>query len=286
MNSSRLAFCALLILSLQGALLEVACAQTNEEEKKTSPVDPAGTWVWDYTFNDNSAEFKLKLKWDDEKKLTGKYTAFDRTSDIQEVKFEKDQLSFVAKREFEDREFTVHFDGKVQPDDITGTLSFDFEGNGQREFGWNPKRVVETDDVVGTWELRVETPNGVVEPRLTIIADGEKLSGKSVSDAFGELEAKNLKLNDNSLTWEISVANNGIEFQVKYNGKPRGNTIEGSNEFSLGGNNTSKMKFTGKRTPPEEKEERKPTAEANSATNTAPTAGEVRPATQAESDGQ
>jgi hypothetical protein len=252
-HRNRLAFLAVWVLAVQAALVGVTCAQTTDDEKKTPPVDPAGTWKWEYTFNDNSAEFKLRLMWDDEKKLTGKYTAFDRTTDIQDVKFEKDQLSFVTKREFEDRKFTVNFNGKVQPDDITGTVSFDFDGNGPREFDWTPKRVVEVDDVVGTWELRVETPNGVVEPKLTVTADGDKLSGKSVSDTFGELEAKNVQLKDNTLTWEVSVVNNGIEFNIKYAGKPRGNTMEGSNEFTVG-ENTGTMKFTGKRTPPEEKE--------------------------------
>jgi hypothetical protein len=263
MRRDRLAFLAIWILGVQAVLVGVACAQSNDDEKTPPSVDPAGTWIWDYSINDNTAEFKLKLKWDDETKLKGKYMAFDRTSDIEEVKFEKDQLSFVTKREFEDREFTVHFNGKVEADNITGTMSFDFDGNGPREFDWNPKRVVEVDEIVGTWELSVETPNGAVEPRLTINADGEKLSGKSVSNTFGELEAENVKLKDNTLTWEVSVVNNGIEFNIKYTGKPRGNTIEGSNEFSVG-ENTGTMKFTGKRTPPEKKEKEQPAADSKS----------------------
>ncbi len=260
MHCCRLDSVAIWILGLQAVLVGVACAQPNDDEKKTPPVDPAGTWKWDYTINDNAAEFKLKLKWDDDTKLTGKYTSFDRTSDIEEVKFEKDQLSFISKREFEDRKFTVHFNGKVEADNITGTMSFDFDGDGPREFDWNPKRFVEIDDVLGTWELRVETPNGVVEPQLTITAEGDELRGKSVSDTFGELEAKNVQLKENTLTWEVSVVNNGIEFNIKYTGKPRGNTIEGSNEFSVG-ENTGTMKFTGKRTPPEKKEKEPPAAE-------------------------
>jgi hypothetical protein len=106
---------------------------------------------------------------------------------------------------------------------------------------------------------------------LTITADGEKLSGKSVSDAFGELEAKNVQLKDNILAWEVSVVNNGIEFKVKYSGKPRGDTIEGSNEFTVG-ENTGTMKFTGKRTPPEEKKSEQPEEEE-------------KPASAAESNG-
>ncbi len=148
---------------------------------------------------------------------------------------------------------------------------------GRSEFDWNPKRAVEIDDVVGTWDLRVETANGVVEPKLTITKDGDKLSGKSISQVFGELEAKNLELKDNKLSWEISGSNGGFDINVKYAGQPRGNAIEGTNEFTVG-ENTGTMKFTGKRTPPEEKEKpaagAKPAAEATPATP----AAEAKPA--------
>jgi hypothetical protein len=273
MNRWRIALMALWIFGIQAMAIQVVCGQTaTEEESKAEPVDPAGTWKWDYELNDNTAEFKLKLAWDG-KELTGKYTGFDRTTDIEDGKFEKDH------REFNGQEFTVNFDGKVKPDDITGTVSVDFGGDEPREFDWNAKRVVEIDDVVGTWDLRVETPNGVVEPHLTITADDDELRGKSVSDAFGELEAKNVQLKNNTLTWEISVVNNGLEFKVKYSGKPRGNTMEGSNEFTVGGN-AGTMKFTGKRTPPEEKEKVQP-ADAAKPVEDGSTATEAADATPA-----
>jgi hypothetical protein len=236
------------------------------EKKEAAPVDPTGTWKWEYDFNGNVVEFKLKLNWDG-KKLTGKYTAFDNTTEIEESKLEKDQLSFVDKREFNGNEIVAEFDGKVKPDDIEGTVTVAL-GDEPREFDWTPKRAVEIDDIVGTWDLRVETANGVVEPKLTITADGDKLSGKSVSPVFGELEAKNLQLKDNELSWEISGSNGGFDINVKYAGKPRGNTIEGTNKFSVGGGDSGTMKFTGKRTPPEEKE--KPAAAAKPTTEATP----------------
>jgi hypothetical protein len=238
------------------ASLEFAYGQTDTaaatDKKEAAPVDPTGTWKWEYEFNGNVVEFKLKLNWDG-KKLTGKYTAFDNTTDIEEAKLEKDQLSFVDNREFNGNEFVAEFEGKVKPDDIEGTVTVDL-GDEPREFDWTPKRAVEIDDVVGTWDLRVETANGVVEPKLTITKDGDKLSGKSISQVFGELEAENLQLKDNELSWEISGSNGGFDINVKYKGKPRGNTIEGTNTFSVGEGDSGTMKFTGKRTPPEEKE--------------------------------
>ena len=252
MNRRRIAFVALWMFGVQVALSQFACAQTETEEaKKSAPVDPAGTWKWTYERNGNTAEFKLKLDWDG-KELTGKYTGFDRTTDIEKVKLEKDEISFTTKREFQGREFIVEFDGKVKPDEINGTVKTDFGGE-PFEFDWNAKRAVEIDDVVGTWQLRVETAGGIVEPKLTITKDGDELKGTSESRLFGVVEAKNLKLEDNTLSWEVSGQNSDFTIHVKYVGKPRGNTIEGTNELSAG-NNSGTMKFTGTRTPPDDAE--------------------------------
>jgi hypothetical protein len=266
MVNCRFSLALLLLLAVKIAAIETAVAQTETaaEKKEAAPVDPTGTWKWEYSFNDNAVEGKLKLKWDD-KKLVGKYTAFDNTTDIGDVKLEKDQLSFTTKREFNGNEFVVKFNGQVKPDDIEGAVSIDFGGN-EQEFDWNPKRAVEMDDVVGTWDLRVETANGVVEPKLTITKDGDKLRGKSMSQVFGELEAKNLELKDNVLSWEVTGSSGGFDIRVKYKGKPRGNRIEGTNEFSAG-DQSGTMKFMGKRTPPEDKE--KPEGAATAAAEAA-----------------
>ena len=192
----RFMLAALLMLVAGTASMELACGQTETatatatEKKETAPVDPTGTWKWEVDLNGNTAEFKLKLNWDG-KKLTGKYTAFDNTTDIEDTKLEKDQLSFVDKRDFNGNEFVAEFNGTVKPDDIEGTVTVDFGGDEPREFDWNPKRAVEIDDVVGTWDLSLEGPNGTIEPQLTLAKDGEKLSGKYVSP-FGEREPKNV----------------------------------------------------------------------------------------------
>ena len=74
---------------------------------------------------------------------------------------------------------------------------------------------------------------------------------------MGKFEAKNIELNDNTLTWQIAGEGPNGKIDIRYKGKPRGNTIEGENELDFGGTK-SKMKFTGTRTPPAEKKEGKP----------------------------
>jgi hypothetical protein len=274
MVRNRLLCSTLWMIGLHVALGDVANAQTAAttestsiaaEKKDAAPVDPTGTWKWDYSFNDTTSEFKLKLDWDG-KKLGGKYTAFDRTTDIEDGKVDKDQVSFVVKREFNGQEFVVNFKGQTKPDEINGTIELVFDEE-PREFDWNAKRAVETDDVLGVWSLSVETPNGVLEPKLALTNVDDKLRGAYVSQ-FGEREPKNLTLKDNNLSWEISGDRDGTQFKVVYTGKPRGNTIEGNAEFDFDGN-TGTIAFTGKRTPPKEEKE-KPASEAKPAAEATP----------------
>lgn len=261
--------------------------EAKKETAKEAPADPSGTWKWQFEFGENKMDAKLKLDWNG-KKMTGKYTARDASSDIRDAKLEKDELSFSTLREFNGNEFEIQFKGQVKQDEIIGKVMLDF-GEAQ-EFDWNAKRAVEIDDVLGVWNLRLDTPNGVIEPKITITkGDGDKLAGKYES-VFGEREPKDLKLKDNQLSWEISSDDNDeFEFKVVYKGQPRGNKIEGDNEFEFG-DNTGTMKFTGKRTPPEEKkkeqrpEEAKP-AESRPAAEAKPAAA-AEPATPAATDSQ
>lgn len=255
--TSGLAIVGLVLIVGQAAAQTEDAGQTPpaSSESKLQPVaDPAGTWRWEYNFNGNRVEGRLHLDWDD-KQLVGNYTAYDRKSDIEQAELEKDQLSFVTKREFNGNQFVVTFSGQVKSDDIAGKVAIDFGGNRAQEFEWNPKRVVELDDVLGTWELRVETPGGIVEPQLTISKDGDKLRGKSVSNVLGERDAKNIGLKGNELSWDIAGEANGESIKIHYKGKPRGNAIEGTLEFDFNGQKSTR-KFTGKRTPAKDEQQR------------------------------
>ncbi len=243
------------VLASMGVLLGTIFSGTALAEEaapaKAAEINPSGSWKWEYNLNDNPAEFSLKLNWDG-KKLTGKYTAFDHTTDIEDAKFEDNKISFISKREFNGNEFTVHFDGKAEPNDIVGKVGVDF-GDGPREFDWHAERVVDSASVLGTWKLKLETPQGVIEPELTITNDGDKLVGHYVSP-FGEREAKEVALKDGELTWKIaSDDNDQFDFEVVYRGKPDGNKIAGSTEYDFGGN-TGTMEFSGERTPPKAKD--------------------------------
>ena len=153
--------------------------------------------------------------------------------------------------------------------DIIGTVAVDF-GEGPREFEWHAKRVADLDGILGTWKLELETPQGVIEPKLTITQDGDKLLGHYVSP-FGERDAKDVAFKDGELSWRIEADDNDeFDFEIVYRGNPDGDKITGSNEYDFNGN-TGTMEFTGERTPPEDKNDTQAES-AEAAKETAPAA--------------
>lgn len=208
--------------------------------------DPTGTWKWERKFGDNTVQFTLRLALTGDR-VTGTYASSRSTTKITGGKLDGDQLSFQVDREFNDRKFTINFQGKVTDDAIKGKGKFTAGGN-TREFDWEAKRSVELDDVVGTWKFRIETGNGnVLEPSLKLVKKGKEISGVYTSRR-GDIEAKKIAIKDNQLTFEISGENDGTAWKVTYHGQPRGNAIKGTIDYDFG-ENKGTVDFVGKRSP-------------------------------------
>lgn len=220
--------------------------------EENAKVDPSGTWKWERTFGDNHIGHTLRLKLTDGK-LSGTYaTIFEgaerRVSEpvkIDEAKLEGDKLTFKVTREFNDRQFTIAYSGTVSENGIKGTSEVDFDGN-PREFDWDAKRVVDAEDVIGTWQLKIETPNRVIEPTVKLTKDGETVKGTFVSERFGEIDLKDVAIKDNQLTFTVAFERDGNEFTVAYTAQPRGDAIKGKIKFDFGGD-ARETEFEGKR---------------------------------------
>jgi hypothetical protein len=225
-----------------------------EARKPAETVDPTGSWKWDFETPDDTLELVLKLKWDG-KKLEGKYTGFNSTTKVEEGKLDKDALSFVVRPEFNGNQFEVKFNGKIAKDEIKGTIVVDF--GELQEVPWTAKRFVDTEDVVGVWDLTsVSTEFGEFESTLTVTKDAKGLHAKTASD-FGEFDARKVEIKDNQLVFELGSDDADVNFKIVYHGTPRGNLIEGKSEFSFN-DTTGESKFTGKRQPPNEEKKAEP----------------------------
>ena len=90
--------------------------------------NPAGTWKWTVTFNNNTREQTLTLKLDGDK-LTG--TLLGRNNQeipIDNASFKDDQISFTVTREFNGQRFTTKYSGTIKGDTITGKIEMERDG--------------------------------------------------------------------------------------------------------------------------------------------------------------
>ncbi len=227
------------VLGLVAGWLASAALAAEEEA-----LDPTGTWKWETTFGDRTFESALRLAVEDGK-VVAKYERRGEEVDIEETKVEGDTLSFQYSRSWDGRKVTVKFSGKVGEDSIKGQVDWSVgDRNGTRE--WEAKRVVEIADVLGTWKFVIEMEGGrKMEPTITIIQDGEGLQG-AFNSQWGERDARNVKLDNNELTFEISGETDDGDFRVTYRGKPRGDSIKGNIEYDFGGQ-TGTIDFKGER---------------------------------------
>jgi|GEM_PF-723443 len=257
----------------------------SDAKQPSAPADPTGSWKWDFDAPDgNKLQFTLKLKWDG-KKLEGSYSnsAFENTAKVEDGKIDKDAVSFVVRQEFFGNSFVSKFNGKVAKDEIKGTIGLNF-GDQPQEFPWTAKRFIDSDDVIGLWDLTIQAPNfGEIQSKLTITKDAKGLKAKYANDFF-DVEAKSVQIKENELLFEIASDTEQLSFKSNYRGTPRGNAMEGKSTFDIGGN-AGEMTFTGKRQPPKDEKQ----AERPASAETRPAAGKQEakePAAAAKSDGK
>ena len=90
-------------------------------------------------------------------------------------------------------------------------------------------------DVTGNWKSKMETPRGTFERTFVFKQDGDKLSGKIVSQR-GEVEIKEGKATDDGIEFTVEQPGAGGETRkVTYKGKVSGDEIKGTFSGGQGG---------------------------------------------------
>jgi hypothetical protein len=207
-------------------------------------IDPTGTWVWSRELEGQVNRSVVKLS-DKNGKLTGTYRRGGQTVPISNGKLEKGEISFEADGKWNDQKIHAKFHGKLSKNEINGNIDIVIDDD-SLPLPWSAKRGADLDEVLGTWKLKLEGPNGnTIEPTLKLSADGENLKGTYTS-RFGEQPAHELKLDGDQLSWQIAVDRNGRKFKGVYKAKLEGNAIKGNLEYELG-DNKGTMEFTGER---------------------------------------
>jgi hypothetical protein len=221
-------------------------------------VDPSGTWTWIRELEGSEGQSVLTLNCKDGK-LTGLYKRSGQAVPIVDAKVDGNEISFEADGKWNELKIRGKFKGKVSHnakrgcDEIHGSIDIVVE-DGSLPLPWVARRGVDADNLVGTWTLKFVTADGTtVEPHLKLTIDGGVLKGTYVSSRFGELEAKQIRLNGTELSWTVESERDGQTFKGVYKARldaaPTKGEIKGTLALDAAGNSTS-LEFSGERTTP------------------------------------
>lgn len=218
------------------------------QDKAVKTTDPSGTWRWEYELEGATVKDSLQLSLSKDNKLVGKYKGRDeKLVEIKEAKIEGDTLTFLLSLEYQKMSIKLEFKGKVKGDEIDGSVTIS-TAEGSQEYPWAPKRSVLMEDVVGEWQMKIETGDRTLEPVVTISKDGEKYKAKYVSGKDFIADVTELKVANNQLSFNVSGEVNGTKIKADYKGRPYGDKIQGNIAYVLG-DNAGDIEFTGTRKP-------------------------------------
>ncbi len=226
--------------SLLAACLIAFTASTGFSADPPNVVD--GRWEWENDIGGNVINSSLVLH-SKADKLTGKYSNQNFSADIQNGEIEKDGENsniwfHVDFKNEQGEEYTVKFSGEHADGQIEGDVEILQNGEPQIEFAWNPKRVTEAKDVIGSWDFEFTGPDGVeYRPTLNVTADGDNLKGTLGMQSAESVTCKSTKLAGHELTVSVSIPYEGTSVGLVFSLHPRGDKMLGSATYSVNGDN-------------------------------------------------
>lgn len=222
------------------------------EETDKVKVDPSGTWRWVFEANGNNIASAVKLNAQKDGKVTGVLIANDREIAISDGKIKGNHLSLRVQFEMQSRDVSGVLEGKIKGDEVDGSIEFKTEQGGQ-QFPWKAERTVEASDLVGDWNIVIDSPEGELESKLAITNVEGELKVMVTSQDGSKTTATNVKIEKKHLHYDLKLDYNGSDLTIKTTGRPYGSRITGSIEYSVNGDEGT-LTFEGKRKKPEQPE--------------------------------
>jgi hypothetical protein len=188
--------------------------------------NPTGTWKWEQQGRGGQTRTStLNLKLDGDK-LTGSMLGRDDEQiAIKEATFKDNTIAFKVTRQFNDREFTQSFTGKLEGDTIKGTIKSERQ-DGPVEREWLAKRDA---NPAGTWTWEQQGRGGQTRTAtLKLKLDAGKLTGAVVGRNDEETAITEATFKDNVIAFKVTRQFGDREVTQTYSGKLEGNTIKGT----------------------------------------------------------
>lgn len=182
----------------------------------------SGDWKITTQFGERQVESILAFSRDTEGNRTGAWISFWGLTELKDLKYEDNKLSFTQTFRGRDGERTSSFKGALEEGKLTGTLSSD-----RGEFKVVGERAARVSRAVGQWAMKVKVREREFTGTLSIKNDPEgKLAGEWKSQR-GEQVVKELVYSRGELAFERTVKIEDNEFETAFTGNIRGNALTG-----------------------------------------------------------
>ncbi len=187
------------------------------EEKAQSPQEKTIAGIWKLTVdrNDRQMNSTLTICTAEEAKPSVVWGLGGDEDETSNIKLEGSKLSFDRTRSFRDQEFTstitVTYD--KQKDSLTGTISSD-----RGDSDVTAARIIPKPAAVGTWVMKSQRGDTVIESTITIKQKDGKLEGNWTSPR-GESEISNIKLEKGKLTFDRVIKLDDRESKSSFEGE-------------------------------------------------------------------
>jgi hypothetical protein len=236
-----------LSLVFLGFLPHVSAA---EGDPKIAPT-LEGTWRWTFTMPDGTTT-RPKLKFKVEEGQLFGTTSFRAGTEapVTNILVNGDQLSFQVIRRRNGEDVLTTYSGKWTEKSIKGKIESNWAGE-KEAFDWIAERAHIGVEGVWRWTNSFWSGRGGgggggqggrgggrgrgFESRVELEQEGEKLTGKTVGSRFGAAPISNGSITNNEVYFEIERTFGEFKNITKYQGKQSGDTIKGTMESEIEG---------------------------------------------------
>jgi hypothetical protein len=174
-------------------------------------------------FGEREFESILNYSRNREGQYTGHWISFWGVNELQDVKFEDNNLSFTQVMRFGEQERTSKFTGTIENGELSGMLVSE---RGETEI--KGKRIPRTPRGVGSWDMKIKAGEREYTGTLTITADKQgNLSGTWKSPR-GEGKVLDVKYENRKLTYTRVIEREGNQMELAFEGTVGYRTLEGA----------------------------------------------------------
>ena len=172
-----------------------------------------GDWRIKMKFGEREFESILAFSRNQEGQYTGQWISFWGVSDLQDVKFEENKLSFTQVMRFGDQERTSKFTGTIEQGKLSGLLAGE-----QGETEIKGERTPRLSRAVGSWEMKIKAGEREYTGILTITADKEGNLSGTWKSSRGESKVSDVKYEDRKLTFKRVSERDGTRSERTFEG--------------------------------------------------------------------